>query len=63
VWLKDFGTAGVDRFVSLGSPHAPPPPGVADQTRGILSYCADACPGAFHPEVRWCWGGVRGVRG
>lgn len=43
------------RYVTLGSPHAPPPPGaegVVDQTRGILNYCQDACPGAHHPEVR-----------
>ena len=52
--MLDFGTAGVDRFVTLGSPHAPPPAGtegVVDQTRGILNFCQDACPGAFHDEV------------
>ncbi len=26
-------------------------PGVVDQTRGILTYCSDACPGAFHDSV------------
>ncbi|GFH08996.1 uncharacterized protein HaLaN_04052 [Haematococcus lacustris] len=25
VYLKEFGTSGVDRFVSLGSPHQAPP--------------------------------------
>lgn len=25
--------------------------GVVDQTRGILTYCSDACPGAFHDSV------------
>jgi len=57
VYLHDFGTAGVDRFVSLGSPHAPPPAGaegVVDQTRGILTYCSETFPGAHHPEVRRC---------
>jgi hypothetical protein len=51
VYLHDFGTDGVDRFVSLGSPHQPPPEGILDQTRGILTYCSDTFPGAFHPEV------------
>ena len=51
VYMHDFGTAGVDRFVSLGSPHQPPPAGVLDQTRGILTYCSDTFPGAYHPEV------------
>jgi hypothetical protein len=53
--MLDFGTAGIDRFVTLGSPHAPPPAGaggVVDQTRGILNFCQDSCPGAFHDEVR-----------
>lgn len=52
--MLDFGTAGIDRYVTLGSPHAPPPAGadgVVDQTRGILTFCADACPGAHHPEA------------
>lgn len=55
VWMLDFGVTGIDRYITLGSPHAPPPPGVegvVDQTRGILNWCSDACPGAHHPEVR-----------
>jgi hypothetical protein len=55
VYLLDFGTAGIDRYVTLGSPHAPPPPGAAgvvDQTRGILTFCSQATPGAYHDEVR-----------
>lgn len=55
VYMKDFGTAGLDRFVSLGSPHNPPPkdvPGVIDQTRGILTWVEDNCPGAFEQNVR-----------
>lgn len=40
VYLLDFGTAGIDQFVSLGSPHLPPPAGVIDQTRGILTWWA-----------------------
>ena len=54
VYLLDWGTAGVDRYVSLGSPHLPPPAGVVDQTRGILTACSDMCPGAYHSSVgRW----------
>jgi hypothetical protein len=55
LYLQDFGTAGFDRLVSLGSPHRPPPEGaqgIVDQTRGILKFCEDNCPGAFHGEVR-----------
>eukprot|EP00798_Chlamydomonas_sp_ICE-L_P010647 gene10647-12327_t len=53
LYLRDFGTEGVDRFVSLGSPHRPPPigaEGVVDQTRGILTYIDQESPGAFHEE-------------
>lgn len=53
VYLKDFGTAGIDRLVSLGSPHQPPPEGVVDQTRGILTFCQRECPGAYHSEVEY----------
>jgi hypothetical protein len=44
----------IDRFVSLGSPHRAPPKGVegvVDQTRGILTWVEDNCPGAhLHDE-------------
>jgi len=66
VYMLDFGTAGVDRFVTLGSPHAPPPSGnegVVDQTRGILNFCQDACPGAFHDEVKYVTIAGRYVKG
>ncbi|PNW80345.1 hypothetical protein CHLRE_07g313550v5 [Chlamydomonas reinhardtii] len=67
VYLLDWGTAGVDRFVSLGSPHRAPPAGAAgvvDQTRGILNFVSDACPGAHHSELAYvtiCGKFVRGV--
>ncbi|GIL89394.1 hypothetical protein Vretimale_18683 [Volvox reticuliferus] len=66
VYLLDWGTAGVDRFVSLGSPHLPPPRGapVVDQTRGILSACSDMCPGAYHSSIQYvtiCGKFVRGA--
>ena len=51
LYLLDFDRSGVDRFLSLGSPHLAPPPGVADQTRGILTYISEACPGAHHADV------------
>ncbi|GAX73111.1 hypothetical protein CEUSTIGMA_g564.t1 [Chlamydomonas eustigma] len=63
VYLKDFGITGVDRFVSLGSPHQPPPKGILDQTRGILTYCSDACPGAFHSEISYVTIASNFVRG
>jgi hypothetical protein len=63
VYLKDFGTAGVDRFVSLGSPHQPPPEGILDQTRGILTYCSDTCPGAYHSEISYVTIASNFVRG
>ncbi len=54
MYLLDFGTAGIERMITLGSPHQPPPedvPGVIDQTRGLLTFCSQACPGAYHSEV------------
>ncbi|GFR40829.1 hypothetical protein Agub_g1304, partial [Astrephomene gubernaculifera] len=56
VYLMHWGTAGVDRYVSLGSPHMPPPrdaPGVVDQTRGLLTACNEACPGAYHSSISY----------
>jgi pimeloyl-ACP methyl ester carboxylesterase len=53
LFLLEFGTAGVDRFVSLGSPHLPPPAGVIDQTRGILTFIDGACPGCHHAELQY----------
>ncbi|KAG2496478.1 hypothetical protein HYH03_005304 [Edaphochlamys debaryana] len=63
VYLLDWGVAGVDRFVSLGSPHAPPPEGVLDQTRGILTWVNQAAPGAFHDSVSYTTICGRFVRG
>lgn len=55
LFMLDYGTAdlGIDRFVSLGSPHQPPPPGVVDQTRGILTWISANCPGAHHDDVQY----------
>lgn len=62
VWMDDVDfydggmakAARVARFVTLGSPHRPPPEGaegIVDQTRGILSYVERFMPGAFHAEA------------
>jgi len=45
--------ANVDCFVSLGSPHMPPPKDVIDQTRGILTWVNETTPGAFHDSVKY----------
>jgi len=50
LFMLDYGTAGIQAFCSLGSPHLPPPPGVIDQTRGILTYINQATPGAYHQQ-------------
>lgn len=50
LYLLEFGTTGIDRFVSLGSPHLPPPQGVIDQTRGILTWITERSPGAYHAD-------------
>jgi len=63
LYLLDFDRAGIDRFVSLGSPHLPPPPGVVDQTRGILTFISKACPGAFHEEISYVTVAGRFIRG
>jgi len=76
VYLRDFRSQGgggaaarrIDRFVSLGSPHRAPPrgvEGVVDQTRGILTWVEDNCPGAhLHDEgVRYVTVAGRLVRG
>ena len=55
--MLDYGTSspGIVQFVSLGSPHQPPPPqaGIIDQTRGILTWIADHSPGAYHADVEY----------
>lgn len=48
VYMEKYGVDRVGRVVTLGSPLRPPPadvPGVIDQTRGILKYVEDNCPG------------------
>ena len=62
------GDCGVDCFVSLGSPHSPPPKeaaGVVDQTRGILTWVNETTPGAFHEGVKYvsiCGKYIKGAR-
>lgn len=53
VYLLEAGVGPVDRVVTLGSPHNPPPAGVADQTRGILNHVFATTPGNFHEEIAY----------
>lgn len=56
LFLSEFGTEKVDLLLTLGSPHLPPPrgvPGVVDQTRGLLYYIEETCPGAHHSDVKY----------
>lgn len=47
VYLSEYASpeidGEVDMLLTLGTPHAPPPPGVVDQTRGLLTYVAREC--------------------
>jgi len=64
VWMHNGKNAErVRRFVSLGSPHRPPPPGVIDQTRGILTYVENHMPGAHHENVEYVTIAGRYVKG
>lgn len=55
VYLLSKGTTGIDRLVTIGSPHFPPPQEakVMDQTRGILTYVEQNCPGRFHSSIEY----------
>lgn len=63
LYLLDYGTAGIDTFISLGSPHLPPPKEVVDQTRGILTFINDVTPGAYHKELTYVTVGGRWLKG
>lgn len=55
VYMSEFGISDVAMLLSLGTPHLAPPkgvPGVIDQTRGLLDYVNEVCPGnSFAPDV------------
>ncbi|EIE27676.1 alpha/beta-hydrolase [Coccomyxa subellipsoidea C-169] len=55
VYLLGYGTDGIDRLVTLGSPHLAPPKdkGLVDQTRGILNWVTDNCPDNFHQHIQY----------
>jgi len=53
LYLRDFDRAGITHFVSLGSPHLPPPQGTIDQTRGILTHIQETCPHAYHDDISY----------
>eukprot|EP00959_Pyramimonas_sp_CCMP1952_P231763 4843953-Pyramimonas_sp.AAC.1 len=51
--MLENGVDSVDSIITLGSPLQPPPEGVIDQTRGILTWVSANTPGAFHKEVKY----------
>ncbi|CAL8463623.1 g3157 [Coccomyxa elongata] len=55
VYLLGYGTRGIDRLVTLGSPHQAPPKdkGLVDQTRGILTWVSENCPDNFHQHLAY----------
>ena len=63
LYLRDFDRAGITHFVSLGSPHLPPPEGVVDQTRGILTHIQNTCPHAYHDDISYVTIAGKYVRG
>jgi len=70
-WLGEVAAEDVrDRcknFVSLGTPHAAPPPesivAKVDQTRGLLQYVNDRWPGAYFPGVKYTCVASTAVKG
>jgi hypothetical protein len=65
-WLLERGGASCTAsLATLGSPHAPPPPGsgLPDQTRGILTWVEANCPGAFHADIAYTTVAARYLRG
>ncbi|KAH7387755.1 hypothetical protein KP509_16G039500 [Ceratopteris richardii] len=67
VYMAEFGIDDIAVLVSLGTPHLPPPkgiPGVIDQTRGLLDYVNEVCPGScFAPDVDYICVAGRFVKG
>lgn len=57
LYMSEFGIDDIALLLSLGTPHLPPPkgvPGVGDQTRGLLDYVNNVCPGSyFAPSVKY----------
>ena len=51
LYLLGFGTSGIDRLVSIGSPHQPPPQ-VGTQSRALQVVCA---PVRRLPHPTWDW--------
>ncbi|MCO5581296.1 hypothetical protein L7F22_035175 [Adiantum nelumboides] len=55
VYMSEFGVDDIAMLLSLGTPHLPPPKGITgviDQTRGLLDYVNEVCPGnCFAPDV------------
>jgi hypothetical protein len=48
LWEKKIALQHIAGFVSLGTPHIPPPESVMDMTRGALRITNEYFPGAYH---------------
>ena len=56
LYLLGFGTAGIDRLVSIGSPHQPPPQ-VSMQSKALQVVCAPVrrlAPAAWDSGLHCC---------
>ncbi|GAB2227503.1 hypothetical protein Droror1_Dr00009325 [Drosera rotundifolia] len=57
VYMEEFGMSDISLLLTLGTPHTPPPKGLAgviDQTRGLLDYVENYCAKAvFSPNIRY----------
>ncbi|WCJ27684.1 alpha/beta-Hydrolases superfamily protein [Euphorbia peplus] len=69
VYMEEFGISDISLLLTLGTPHLPPPKGVAgviDQTRGLLYYVEEKCAkAAYTPELKYvCIAGryIQGAR-
>ncbi|KAG0452884.1 hypothetical protein HPP92_025548 [Vanilla planifolia] len=67
--MEEFGKSDISLLLTLGTPHLPPPKGIAgviDQTRGLLDYVEKNCAPAVHTsELKYiCISGryIRGAR-
>ncbi|KAG0453956.1 hypothetical protein HPP92_025260 [Vanilla planifolia] len=69
VYMEEFGKSDISLLLTLGTPHLPPPKGIAgviDQTRGLLDYVEKNCaPAVYTSELKYiCISGryIRGAR-
>ncbi|KAH0433770.1 hypothetical protein IEQ34_026953 [Dendrobium chrysotoxum] len=69
LYVEEFGWSDISLLITLGTPHLPPPKGLAgviDQTRGLLDYVEKHCaPAVYTSELKYiCIAGryIRGAR-